>query len=218
MSKTNVTPNIVTFEHRNPLADSELDAVTGGAVDCNDATEIGGRSCHDALTLPMLRSPVRNVAFRPQRQTLRQPQGAPIVRWHLRAVVDAVIVCSGRLSPPTRQLQLIDVSSRSPLQPGHRQNFRTMEGSVRFSATAADKRRLPRRAVFPKCVSRDQAAAFEAKPIDESTTPSRKSTNSVVPRAVASGGEAPGAAGNRKRPDRTLPHAGMRDFDTAGGD
>ena len=32
MSKTNETSNIATFEHRDTLADSELDAVTGGLV------------------------------------------------------------------------------------------------------------------------------------------------------------------------------------------
>jgi hypothetical protein len=32
MSKTNDTSNVVTFEDHRPLADSELDAVTGGLV------------------------------------------------------------------------------------------------------------------------------------------------------------------------------------------
>ena len=31
MSKTNDTSNLATLEHHDPLADSELDAVTGGA-------------------------------------------------------------------------------------------------------------------------------------------------------------------------------------------
>jgi len=33
MRKTNDTSNIATFEHHDTLADSELDAVTGGATD-----------------------------------------------------------------------------------------------------------------------------------------------------------------------------------------
>jgi hypothetical protein len=32
MSKTNETTNLVTFEDHRPLADSELDVVTGGLV------------------------------------------------------------------------------------------------------------------------------------------------------------------------------------------
>ena len=32
-------------------------------LDCNDATEIGGRSRHDALTLPMLRRSERTPKF-----------------------------------------------------------------------------------------------------------------------------------------------------------
>jgi hypothetical protein len=125
--------------------------------------------------------------------------------------------CS-RLSPPTGKLQLIDVFPGSSVHPGHRQIFRTMERAERLSTAPADESRLPRRAIFPKCVSRDQGATFEAKPIDESTAPSRKSTNSVVAGTVASGREAPVPAGNGKRPHRTLPHAGSRDSDTARGD
>src|SRR3954447_14453227 len=90
-----------------------------------------------------------------------------------------------------------------------------MEGCDRFPATPADKRRLPGRAISPKGGRRGQAAAFEAKPIDESTAPSRKSTDRIVARTVAGGRETPSAAGNRKRPHCTLPCAGIRDFDTA---
>jgi len=90
-----------------------------------------------------------------------------------------------------------------------------MEGFERLSTAPADKRRLPGRAISPKGGRRGQAAAFEAKPIDESTAPSRKSTDRIVARTVAGGREAPSAARNPKRPHCTLPCAGIRDFDTA---
>ena len=144
------------------------------------------------------------------------PQRASLVR-SLRWQVLAGAYCS-RLSPPTEKLQLIDVFPGSAVHPGHRQIFRTMERAERLSTAPADESRLPRRAIFPKCVSRDQGATFEAKPIDESTAPSRKSTDRIVARTVAGGREAPVAAGNGKRPHRTLPHAGIRDSDAARGD